>query len=479
MQSIESKISKDIVISAVLNFSSRIRDIVMIPVLTAGLSISEYGIYVQFLTVTSLAMTVSSFGLVPGYINLSQDSQRNSIGMYYAVLLVLIISSSFIGLIIYLNAEAVSKLTLNSRNYSSVFVLSLVMVPSMVLAELGRGHYRAQMRNRSAALLQAVPDYARLVVVLIVLYSIQPTVEKIILGVVSVEIIFALSLQGLIIVTEELEIPALNQLREVFEYSLWLAVTSYASQVTSRADRLLIGFFIGASAVGMYSIAYGFASLLLVFVTPIRNVFFPEFSRLMAEGDDKKVGKFTTISLHYVVAIGLPSVFGLLFVSEPLLKYFVSPIEASQTAQLVPIVSFGILFFGITQLQSVTLFSARNVKPVVLTRGTAAIGNIGLNIAVIPHFGVVGAAVATVVTYLMSSLNLHRILQQRFPVGVHWRRLIAVGLSTVGMTVFLSLLPFIHVVVTILMGVVVYSFLMLLLGGVEVGSVKTFLREYN
>ncbi|WP_084509818.1 lipopolysaccharide biosynthesis protein [Haloplanus natans] len=475
MTSLGHKLSTDVIVSGALNLSSRIRDIAMIPILTTSIGVSGYGVYVQLLAVTALATIVSSLALVPGYVNFAQDSDRKSDRLYYGILTVLAISSGAVGLLISLNAETISILTLSSTEYKYVFVAGGVLVPSTALSELGRGYYRAQMRNKLAALLQAGPDYVRLMSILIVIYVFQSSLREIVIIIVIVESIFAFLLQILIISDIGLTTPGISQVRDILKYSLWLTVSTYASQVNSRADRLLIGFFIGSTAVGMYSIAYGLASLLLIFVTPIRNVFFPEFSRLTAEGGTEKIGNYLSTATHYFLVLAIPSVVGFVFVSEPLFGYFMSVEEARQAAQFVFILGLGILFFGLSQLHGTTLFAARETKPVAIIRSLAAIGNVGLNLTLIPYFGVVGAAAATAITYVGSSLLIQVILQRRFPFIIFWRRLAAVVLSSLGMSIGLTIIPFVHITVTIFVGVLLYGFLIFLLGGVNKTTIKSLI----
>jgi O-antigen/teichoic acid export membrane protein len=229
----------------------------------------------------------------------------------------------------------------------------------------------------------------------------------------------------------------------------------------------------------MYSIAYGLASLLLIFVTPIRNVFFPEFSRLIAEGGNEKIGNYLSTATHYFLVLAIPSVVGFIFTSEPLFEYFMSIEEARQAAQFVFVLGLGILFFGLSQLHGTTLFAARETKPVAFIQSLAAIGNIGLNLTLIPYFGVVGAATATAITYVGSSLSIQVILKRRFPFIIFWRRLAAVLLSSLGMAVGLMVLPFVHITVTIIVGLLMYGSLVFLLGGVNRTTIKSSIMIFT
>ena len=69
--------------------------------------------------------------------------------------------------------------------------------------------------------------------------------------------------------------------------------------------------------------------------------------------------------------------------------------------------------------------------------GVAAAVNIGLNLILIPPYGIMGAAVATVVAYVVMFLGMTWYAQRVFPTPYQWRRVFtavgaAVGLLLVG-----------------------------------------------
>ena len=67
--------------------------------------------------------------------------------------------------------------------------------------------------------------------------------------------------------------------------------------------------------------------------------------------------------------------------------------------------------------------------------GGAALVNIGLNLVLIPPYGMIGAAISTLVAYLVMFFGMTIRAQQVFPVPYQWRRIaLAVG-AAVGLTV--------------------------------------------
>jgi len=61
--------------------------------------------------------------------------------------------------------------------------------------------------------------------------------------------------------------------------------------------------------------------------------------------------------------------------------------------------------------------------------------NVGLCLALIPPYGMIGAAVATLVSYVVMFLGMTVRAQQVFPVPYQWRRITTVVVAAVALTV--------------------------------------------
>lgn len=73
--------------------------------------------------------------------------------------------------------------------------------------------------------------------------------------------------------------------KSMLEFGKWIAGSSMLSFASQQGDRVLLGRFLGASALGVYSIAVFLSSALGEAITRITTgVFFPAYSRVHSEG---------------------------------------------------------------------------------------------------------------------------------------------------------------------------------------------------
>ena len=97
----------------------------------------------------------------------------------------------------------------------------------------------------------------------------------------------------------------------------------------------------------------------------------------------------------------------------------------------------------------------------IITFAGAAL-NIGLNIALIPPYGMIGAAIATVAAYALMFLLMTVNAQRLYPVPYQWRRVVTLVGVAVGLTVLGKL---VHVSLPVALALAVaYPFLLLPLG---------------
>jgi len=165
------------------------------------------------------------------------------------------------------------------------------------------------------------------------------------------------------------------------------------------ARRYVIGIFLGVTSVGIYSAGYSVGSIISFFIAPLTFVLLPTLSRLYDEDRIAEVKAHLTYSLKYFLMLAIPSTFGLSLLAKPLL-HSLTTLEFVPTGSLVaPVVAVSYLLFGVYAVFSQVFILVKKTKIIGILWGGAALLNLTLNIIFVPRFGVVAAAVTTLVCY--------------------------------------------------------------------------------
>ena len=161
--------------------------------------------------------------------------------------------------------------------------------------------------------------------------------------------------------------------------------------VYQQLDAVLLGDLKGNAQVGWYKAS---AKFLLVF-TVLRESFlvaiYPVFSSV-AHGDRKRMGNLVTQAVRYQLIVAL--YFILCFVFLPRVAPKLLGREFMNTAHVLPIMAWILVPSTISITMGRVLVATGNQKRIMVATGLALFVNAGLNLALIPRFGYMGAAVA-------------------------------------------------------------------------------------
>jgi O-antigen/teichoic acid export membrane protein len=113
------------------------------------------------------------------------------------------------------------------------------------------------------------------------------------------------------------------------------------------------------------------------------------------------------------------------------LSRFVVPVAVGQgyegAFRVVPYVALGYAFTGIYFCLSPGIHVAGKTRYLPILLGVSASVNIALNFALIPHFGMMGAAAATTLSFLVSASGAWVLAQKFYPVEYETSRLLKIA----------------------------------------------------
>ncbi|QLG27913.1 flippase [Halorarum halophilum] len=270
--------------------------------------------------------------------------------------------------------------------------------------------------------------------------------------------------------------------RRVLEYSVPLTATRGANVLDKKVDVILVGMLLNTTAVGFYAIAKQVSDFVSM---PAASLGFTISPALAEQRDGDRLDTAARIyeeSLSYVLLLYVPACVGLVLVAGPMIRY----VFGTDYLPAVPVVQVYSGFIFVNAVDKVTtdgLDYLGRARSRALIKGTMAVANFVLNLLLIPAMGVVGAALATVITYsVYTSSNVYFIHQE---LGFRVRRVArhAAGtcLLTAGMFAAVAvLLPHVGGLVTllgvVLSGATVFAGLVLACGHVDARRVASLLR---
>jgi len=186
----------------------------------------------------------------------------------------------------------------------------------------------------------------------------------------------------------------------------YMMLTKLMRALIFTFDVVLLGFILGEREVGLYSASYRVCFLLLAITASIQIAYLPIFTRVAQKGK-QQISEMAGRLLEVSSAISIPMVVGGVLLAGPLLTtlFGVEYLEGKAAFQLL-IFSIGLIFFHSVIHNILLVYDRLKVEMWIMAMGAGI--NIVLNIILIPLYGLVGAASATVLAegliLLMGSL---------------------------------------------------------------------------
>ncbi|MDB5682581.1 MAG: conserved hypothetical rane protein, partial [Sphingomonas bacterium] len=112
---------------------------------------------------------------------------------------------------------------------------------------------------------------------------------------------------------------SLRHVRELWSFSIWLTLGQLVSTINWRFDQLLIGKFLGRTALGIYTVGDNLAQLPTRESTqPLTRTLFPAFAKLNDDPDRQRRGFQRAQST--ITAVALPLGVGVALVADPMVR---------------------------------------------------------------------------------------------------------------------------------------------------------------
>jgi O-antigen/teichoic acid export membrane protein len=377
--------------------------LISLPIMTRLLSKAEYGLLGLIYSTVSVLAVIGGMGFGEAAVRLYGEHRRRGLEDLRDFCNTLLGGSLTAGGLIAVILATTAALARGESTDSYIACLPLASLLVLIRSASGivGQIYRAQERAVAHAATQISMRCGTMIVGISFLLLFRRAAYTVIIAAVLVEAavlavrLFDLRRRGII------SMPRLapQVLATAASYGLPLALASSAHFLLSYADRFMIERMLDLDAVGTYSVPYDIAAKLgEVLSTPVQLAAVPIIFRMwIVEGRDA-ASRFSSDVLTYVMAILLPIATLYLVYNEALIVVLASE-KYADAAWLTPFLLPGIVMGSINFIVTAGLTVQKRTMVLAALVCGAALLNVGLNLILIPRWGLAGAAVATTIAY--------------------------------------------------------------------------------
>jgi O-antigen/teichoic acid export membrane protein len=209
-----------------------------------------------------------------------------------------------------------------------------------------------------------------------------------------------------------------RRLGQMLAYSVPLVPSTAAVVTALMVDRIAVRSLMSLASLGVYSIAYRFATVISVVMFGVNGAFMP---LVLSHHRERATPAAIADVFRYFVYLATLIFLGMSLFSGWILRVMTTPTFYGAGA-IVPFVVLAVTFSSMG-LFAPGLQLAKRTKPIAAVNIAAAVTNAMLVFLLIPYFGLVGAAMGTAISFFASFAVLMAMSQREYPVPHQWRRL--------------------------------------------------------
>ena len=462
------KYAKNVGLASIVNIISTLKSFILLPILTKSLGAELYGIYALILVTISLLAPFCTLALGNAIIRLlGSEKDKGKISKdFSSIFMITSLIALAASILLFAFSKSLAIIVFGGINAAFYIQISASLIFLTAIDHIIIHYFLAfqQMKKYAAlGISQAIGE--------VVLISYLVLSGFGLFGVIiSLLIIRAFtSVIGFLWITSEIKIstPSFSAVKPYLLFSLPILPTGLCYWFINLGDRYVIGYFMSADAVGVYSASYGLGSIIAFFYAPISIALLPAITNLYNNNKIQELKAHLKYSLKFLLMFTIPSFFGLSVLSKSVLRTLTTS-EFIGGYLIIPIIALAMILFNSGNINVNVLFLLKKTKTIGLIYGAFASINLVMNIILVPLIGIIGAAIATLITFMAQLFVATMISFKRLPFDIDFKFIMKSIISSVIMAfVVWKLNPMgaVNILIAIVIATGVYFVVLILLRG--------------
>ncbi|RLD16773.1 hypothetical protein DRI50_01030 [candidate division KSB1 bacterium] len=446
-------------IYTVSTFMQRALGFIMLPIYTDPsylASKSQYGDLALVYTFTAFMNFVYLYGMdsaILRYFFLGKFKQKD---VYSTGFRGVVANAVFLSIVLYLFAPQLGRVVFGGTHYALLIRLSAGILFFDSIGNLPYLILRAEERS----ILYSSFRVGRFILELILNILFVVVWHKGVIGILYANLI-ASFINLIALLPFQMHYLGGNWRRDIFKtlllFGLPILPNGIAYLTVEVSDKYLMRLLLNKDLLGLYSANYKFGSLLLLVVIAFRNAWQPFFLKIAKQPDAKRI--YARV-LTYFTLVGTVVVILGSFTIDYLVRL---PLPGGKTlmgrmywggTKIIPIILVSYLFYGLYVNFTVGIYIRKKTKYMVLFTGLAALVNVLSNLYLMPHYGIMGAAFATLFSYLVMALSIFIANQKIYYIPYEYSR---IGFILIYLTLVLTVYYAVHPGVLLRLVIIVVS----------------------
>lgn len=382
------------------------------PIWTRVFTPAEYGKMSIAVATLGFIIVLSKMGINSAalrfYSEFAEHKRNLAFTYYYTTsFLSILINSLFTAVIFLMVIEFYPALQLDAQ-YKNIFRILPLMIIFESLIDIFLLFLRAEQKVKYHSLTRIAFRYSNLLINLLFVLVFKLGLTGYFISCAIIDGVFALVLgikffrQGKIRFNH-FSVPLL---KESISYGLPLIGLELSALLLTTGDRFLLQHFLGSGAVGLYSVSSNLVNYVVdFFADALKLAVLPILMAIWERNGKEESQQFLSLVSKIYIIVSVPIIFAVSFYGHDFIVLIASE-KFAAGAVILPFIVAGHTIHKANFLFGAGLYLMKKTKALSAIIFGSALLNIILNIIFIPLLGLIGAAMTTLITFIIETILL-------------------------------------------------------------------------
>jgi O-antigen/teichoic acid export membrane protein len=395
-------------LSGVASVVVNLRNVILLPFLTKGMSIEIYAAWLNTLGLVELGTHLTTLSLpaaMTRFCGSFADRSTAAVGLWSAMIFCSG-AGAVLAMAMWLADDFLSASLLYSDENGDLIRIAALLIPVSACERLLLSFFQARLQMVRHSTIVVFEAFAYIGLAIFLITS-GYGAEEILLSMLGVRSLILLAAIEFARRDVSFAAPSPVRLQQYLAFSLPLAMVGVFTWITGLSDRYIVGFFHGPVMVSGYGVAYTLAMTCTLLFAPAFMILTPTLVSLWEAKEMDSLRGHLRHTVRYALALTIPAVVGLTVLAEPLVE-LISTSGYYIGQATIGIIAAGLLLWMLAAVSETVIGIRKQTRSIAMIYGGATLINVGLNFALIPHFLTLGAAFATFASYLFMLFSMDR-----------------------------------------------------------------------
>lgn len=203
-----------------------------------------------------------------------------------------------------------------------------------------------------------------------------------------------------------LRIPSRSDLGPLWSYGSYSFILLVSLQLVYQADNLIVGIFVSAAGVTLYSIGNSLCRYSQQLFSAVTNTFVSAASVYESSGAQAKLRNLYLNGTRILLVVSLPVLLTLIIRAQSFISLWIGPQYSKTSGNITSVLAFALMLAVINSTGTSIAIGIEKHRAIAIWALLEALLNLVLSIALVRKMGLVGVAIGTLVPSAIINLVL-------------------------------------------------------------------------